>query len=76
MQTAIMNPQIVGGYQWQNKIKTKGAVMTEYKINNATVRIHGNADPEKVRSATEKYLKKVVRSKKNEKSHKEKLIQG
>lgn len=40
--------------------------MTEYKIDNATVRIHGNADPEKVRSATEKYLKKVVRSKKNE----------
>lgn len=44
--------------------------MTEYKIKNATVRIHGNADPEKVRSATEKYLKKVVRSKKNEKEKK------
>ena len=41
--------------------------MTEYKIRNCTVRIHGTADREKVRSATETYLKKVVRSRKNEK---------
>lgn len=43
--------------------------MTEYKINNATVRIHGTYDPETVKTATEKYLKKVVRSKKNEKEN-------
>ena len=41
--------------------------MTEYKIKNCTVRIHGTADQEKVRSATETYLKKVLRSRKNEK---------
>lgn len=41
--------------------------MKEYKVGCATVRIHGTYDPEVVREATEKYLKKVMRSKKNEK---------
>lgn len=41
--------------------------MTEYKVNKSTVRIHGSCDPENLKKATEKYLKKVVRSKKNEK---------
>lgn len=40
--------------------------MTEYKINNATVRIHGTVDRENLKRATAQYLKKVVRSKKNE----------
>ena len=41
--------------------------MKEYKIGVATVRIHGNADPEKVKKATEKYLKKVERSRNGKK---------
>ena len=41
--------------------------MTEYKINNATVRVHGACDTDNLRKATETYLKKVVRSRKNEK---------
>ena len=41
--------------------------MKEYKLNNATVRIHGTPDPEKLKGATETYLKKVIRSKKDEK---------
>lgn len=40
--------------------------MKEYKINNATVRVHGTYDPENLKKSTETYLKKVVRSKKNE----------
>ena len=44
--------------------------MKEYKFNNSTVRIHGTCDPENLRSATENYLKKVVRSKKNAKAKK------
>lgn len=44
--------------------------MKEYKSQNCTVRIHGTYDPEVVRVATEKYLKKVVRSKKNAKEKK------
>lgn len=47
--------------------------MKEYKFQNCTVRVHGTYDPEAVKAATEKYLKKVVRSKKN---GNEKFIQG
>lgn len=43
--------------------------MKEYKLNTATVRIHGNADSDNLKVATEKYLKKVIRSKKNEKEN-------
>ena len=41
--------------------------MKEFKTGSATVRIHGTYDPEAVKKATAQYLKKVVRSKKNEK---------
>lgn len=37
--------------------------MTEYKIGNATVRIHGAADKEKIKVATELFLKKVEKNK-------------
>lgn len=47
--------------------KIEGEAVTEFKIKNCTVRIHGTCDPENLKGATEKYLKKVVRSKKNEK---------
>lgn len=33
--------------------------MTEYRVGNAVVRIHGEADQEKLKAATEKFLKKV-----------------
>ena len=33
--------------------------MTEYKIGNATVRIHGSADQEKIKAATTAFLKKA-----------------
>ena len=33
--------------------------MTEYKIGRATVRIHGTADKETIKAATEKFMKKV-----------------
>lgn len=46
------------------QLMNKESAMKEYKIGVATVRIHGNADPEKVKKATEKYLKKVERSRK------------
>lgn len=34
------------------------------KVGNATVRIHGSPDTEKIKAATTAYLKKVERSKK------------
>jgi predicted Zn-dependent peptidase len=43
--------------------------MKAYKTKNCTVRVHGNPDPEKLKGATEQYMKKVVRSKKNEKEN-------
>lgn len=44
--------------------------MTEYRLNNAVVRVHGTVDSENLKKSTENYLKKVVRSKKNEKEKK------
>lgn len=38
--------------------------MTEFKFKNAVIRIHGQPDTEKLRAATERYLKKVVQAKK------------
>lgn len=38
--------------------------LTEYKIGRAIVRMHGELDREKVKEATEKFLIKVVQSKK------------
>lgn len=40
--------------------------MTEYKIGRAIVRMHGEPDREKVKAATEKFLNKVVQSKKQQ----------
>lgn len=36
-----------------------------YKIGNATVRIHGNVDPDKLKTATVEFLKSVERQKKS-----------
>ena len=33
--------------------------MTEFQIGNATVRIHGNCDPDNLKAATLKFLKKA-----------------
>lgn len=38
--------------------------MTEYKVGNAIVRIHGSVDQEAIKAATESFLKKVVRKQK------------
>lgn len=42
----------------------RGDSLTEYKIGRAIVRMHGEPDREKVKEATEKFLNKVVQSKK------------
>ena len=34
--------------------------MTEYKFENATVRIHGTVDLENLKTATERFMKKVL----------------
>lgn len=41
--------------------------MKEIKIGSATVRIHGNADQDRVKEATIKFMKKVERKRRNEK---------
>lgn len=33
--------------------------MQEYRIGNATVRIHGNCDPERLKAATARFLKQA-----------------
>lgn len=38
--------------------------MVEYKFEKATVRIHGTADQEKIRAATERFVKKAMAAKK------------
>ena len=38
-------------------------VSAEYQFDRAKVRIHGNYNPENLKEATTKYLKKVERSK-------------
>lgn len=43
--------------------------METFKIGNATVRIHGAVDQEKIKAATEKFLKKVEAHKKKQKIH-------
>ena len=42
--------------------------MKEYRYENCIVRVHGTPDMENLKKATAQYLKKVVRSKKNEKA--------
>lgn len=34
--------------------------MTEYKIGNATVRIHGTVNIDELKTATERFMKKVL----------------
>ena len=46
--------------------------MTEYKINNAVVRIHGDVDHDRLRTATEKFMKKVLKCRRT----REKELQG
>lgn len=38
-----------------------------YKIGNATVRIHGNVDPDKLKEATVEFLKGAEKQKKSKK---------
>ena len=38
-----------------------------YKIGNATVRIHGKVDPDKLKEATVEFLKGAVKQKKSKK---------
>ena len=41
--------------------------MTEYKTQNATVRIHGSAEREKVEKATIKFVKAIQKRKRGKK---------
>ena len=41
--------------------------MTEYKYQNAIVRIHGNPNQEKLEAASVNFMKKVIRRKKGKK---------
>ena len=43
--------------------------MTELKIGNAIVRIHGKADQENLKVATERFLKRVEAAKKKAKKN-------
>ena len=38
----------------------EGRKMTEYKFQNATVRIHGNVNLDELKTATERFMKKVL----------------
>ena len=42
--------------------------MTEYKIGPAIVRIHGEADTEKIKAATERFLKQIEKRKRRKES--------
>lgn len=42
--------------------------MTEYRIGNAIVRVHGEPDRERLEAATEKLLKKVIQHRKKRKA--------
>lgn len=43
--------------------------MTEYKFGKATVRIHGNCDHDNLKAASENFMKKVERKRKDEKKN-------
>lgn len=40
--------------------------MTEYRIGNATIRLHGTPDADKVKTATATFLKKAEAKRKKE----------
>lgn len=42
--------------------------MTEYRFEKCVVRIHGSYDQDNLRSATEKFVKKVVQNEKKKKT--------
>lgn len=44
--------------------------MTEYKIGRAVVRIHGTPDKDNLKKASEEFMKKVERKRKNENQNK------
>jgi hypothetical protein len=46
----------------------QGDVMTEYRFEKCVVRIHGSYDQDNLRSATEKFVKKVVQNEKKKKT--------
>lgn len=46
--------------------------MTEIRYKNAVVRIHGTCDHDNLKAASEAFMKKVERKKKNEKKSIEK----
>ena len=48
--------------------------MAEYKVGNATVRIHGSVNPEVLKSATERFMKKAFEQRKHR--AKEKALKG
>lgn len=50
--------------------------MTEYKIGNATVRIHGTANQEKIRDVTVEFLKAVEAKKRKTKKEKQTVEKG
>lgn len=37
--------------------------MTEYKFNNAKVRVHGTPDPDNLKTATQRFLKEAEQQK-------------
>ena len=45
--------------------------MTQFKFDNARVRIHGTTDKEKLKASTLAFLKKAERNRKNEKKNNE-----
>lgn len=45
----------------------EGQNATEYKSKNATIRIHGTSDPQKVKEAATLFLKKVELQRKGSK---------
>lgn len=48
----------------------------EYKINTATVRIHSEPDQERIKTATEKFLKQVLIQRKKVQSEAQKEANG
>ena len=53
------------GAELSGSKKEKDGPEATYKIGNATVRIHGNVDPDKLKAATVEFLKSVERQKKS-----------
>ena len=50
-----------------SKKEKEGDMNERYKIGNATVRIHGKVDPDKLKEATVEFLKGAEKQKKSKK---------